>query len=116
MLRAVAIWVASTGTVVAAGSFDGIYKQTPTSDCAAIGANGGSLKISSGIFTGVDMECLLARPVSVVNMDAKLFDMQCTGDGSRWTERAMIMNAADGGLIMVWNGYAFHYDRCEAGE
>lgn len=118
MFRIALIWIASATVAAAAGSFDGVYKQTPQASCSAIGQEDGSLKISGGIFTGVDVECLMTRPVSVVKMDAKLFTMQCVGDDSRWEERAMLMHAADGGLIMVWNGYAFQYQRCpdEAGN
>lgn len=112
MFRSAFIWIATAGAAAAAGSFDGVYKQTTDAACTAIGQEGGALKISNGIFTGVDVECLMTRPVSVVKMDAKLFTMQCVGDDSRWEERALLMHAADGGLIMLWNGYAFQYERC----
>jgi len=45
-------------------------------------------------------------------MDAVLYDMVCESEGSSFTERAMAMHAADGGLILVWNGFAFKYERC----
>lgn len=112
MWRSALIWCASAAMASAAGSFDGIYKLSDTADCAAIGQDGGALKIENGIFTGVEVECLMTRPVSVVDMEAKLFTMQCRGEDSQWTERAMFMHSATDGLIIVWNGYAFQYDRC----
>ena len=56
----------------------------------------------------------MTRPVNVRDMDAVLYDMECSGDGTDWIRRAMLMNASDGGLILVWDGYAFKYDRCPA--
>lgn len=95
-----------------AGEFDGVYKQGPASDCALLGVDGGALMVRDGIFHGVEMQCRMENPVDVRDMDAVLYDMECSGEGSVWSARALFMKAADGGLIMVWNGYAFHYDRC----
>ena len=96
-----------------AEAYDGVYRQTANADCALVGVDGGAVRIEDGIFYGVESECRMTRPVNVVNMDAQLFTMQCSGEGTVWTERAMVMNSADGdGIIMVWNGYAFVYDRC----
>lgn len=102
--------------VVAAGPFDGDYKLTEDGDCTRIGQDGGALRIADGVFTGVEASCRMSNPVNVIDMDAKLYTMQCTGEDSVWTERAMVMNAADGGIIMVWNGYAFQYDACDRGD
>lgn len=100
--------------MAAAGPYDGVYKQTANAECSLIGVDGGALEISQGIFHGVEVECRMTRPVNVVDMDATLYTMQCSGEGQNWTERAMLMKPADGpGLIMVWNGYAFRYARCE---
>ena len=99
---------------LAAAPYDGVYKQTANAECALIGADGGALQIKDGIFYGVDVECRMSRPVNVVDMDATLYTMQCSGEDQSWSERAMIMNAAeDDGIVMIWNGYAFRYDRCE---
>lgn len=98
-----------------AGPYDGTYRQTANSDCALVGVDGGSIQIGDGIFHGVEVQCRMTRPVDVINMDATLYTMQCSGDGQAWTERALLMHAAeDEGLIMLWDGYAFVYDRCEA--
>lgn len=94
--------------------YDGTYRQNANAECGLVGVDGGSLKIEDGIFFGVDMECRMTRPVQVVNMDATLYTMQCSGDEQVWSERAMVMDDAevDGGIIMLWNGYAFRYSRC----
>lgn len=96
------------------GEFDGVFKQGPAWDCGLPGVDGGALVIENGIFHGVEMECRMENPVNVRDMDAYLYDMECSGDGSAWSARALFMHAANKGLIMVWNGYAFQYDRCPA--
>ena len=94
--------------------YDGTYRQTANAECALIGVDGGALKIEDGIFYGVEMECRMTRPVSVVNMDATLYTLRCSGNDQIWTERTMLMNDAEveGGIIMLWEGYAFRYSRC----
>lgn len=93
--------------------YDGTFRQSANSECALVGVDGGALKIDDGIFYGVEMECRMTRPVTVVNMDATLYTMSCSGDDQVWTERAMVMNDAEtDGIIMVWDGYAFRYSRC----
>ena len=52
------------------------------------------------------------NPLDLRDMDATLYDMICTGEGAAWQERAMLMRAASGGLILVWDGYAFEYEAC----
>lgn len=95
------------------GPYDGTYKQAANAECALVGVDGGSVKIDNGIFFGVELECRMTNPVNVLDMDALLYTMQCSGQDQVFTERAMLMNKAQGdGIIMVWNGYAFVYDRC----
>ena len=101
-------------TIALAGPYDGTYKQVANADCANVGVDGGALKIEDGIFYGVEVECRMTKPVDVVQMDATLYTMKCSGEDQVWTERAMLMDAAEGdGIIMAWNGYAFAYARCE---
>ena len=101
-------------TIAMAAPYDGYYKQVANADCANVGVDGGTLLIEDGIFYGVEVECRMTQPVNVLEMDATLYTMQCSGGDQVWTERAMIMdNAEDDGIIMVWNGYAFAYDACE---
>ncbi|SMY08397.1 hypothetical protein [Flavimaricola marinus] len=108
-----ALGAAAMPALALAGPYDGVYRQVANAECALVGVDGGSIEIREGLFYGVEMECRMTRPVDVVNMDATLYTMQCTGEAETWTERAMVMDAADGdGIIMLWNGYAFRYDRC----
>ncbi len=97
----------------AATPYDGVYRQHANAECALVGVDGGALRIAGGVFYGVDAQCRMTRPVDVLDMDATLYTMECTGEGQDWMARAMLMQAAGGdGIIMVWNGYAFRYNRC----
>lgn len=113
-----AVWIVlglALGSVVSAGPFDGDYRTGPDADCSRIGEDGGALRIRDGIFEGVESSCRMTNPVQVVDMDAKLYTFECSGEGEVWKERTLLMNAADGqGIIMLWNGYAFTYERCPA--
>lgn len=112
-MRALAAAIALIPALAGAQAYDGTYRQVANADCANVGVDGGSLKIEGGIFYGVEVECRMTRPVNVVDMDATLYTMVCSGPDQSWTERAMLMlSKEDDGLIMVWNGYAFKYDRC----
>lgn len=114
--KALGIALALLAVPALATPYDGIYRQNANSDCGLVGVDGGSLRIDDGIFYGVEMECRMTRPVSVVSMDATLYTMACSGNDEIWTERAMLMKDAqvEDGIIMIWNGYAFRYSACEA--
>lgn len=100
-----------------AGPYDGTYKQTSNSECSLVGIDGGSLKVAESIFYGVEMQCRMTNPVDINDMNATIYDMECSGSGQTWSERAIIMQDAETpGIIMVWNGYAFRYDRCGEDE
>lgn len=113
------VFVAFGTTICLAGGanaagFDGLWRSSPTTDCSVSGVEGGALRIEEGILYGVENQCRMTMPVDVRDMDAVLFDMACEGEGAAWTDRAMLMNGANGGLILVWDGYAFAYDACPA--
>ena len=111
-LPGVALALALPGLALA-GPYDGVYRQVANADCSLVGVDGGAIEIREGLFFGVEMECRMTRPVDVVNMEATLYTMQCSGEAERWTERAMVMeDAQTEGIIMIWNGYAFRYARC----
>lgn len=104
--------------LAAAQPWDGVYLLDPALGCAA---PGGALTIAEGVFEGQGARCRMTLPVDVLDMEATLYTMECEGEGAdegeRWTERAMLMEAAEGdALYVVWNGYAFRYERCPAGE
>lgn len=101
-------------TLAASTPYDGIYKPFEGATCDVTGEDGGALEIKDGIFYGVEVQCRMTRPVNVVDMDATLYTMQCSGEGQNWAERAMVMrHANDTDVIMLWDGYAFVYEACE---
>ncbi len=103
--------------LLCAGPYDGVYKQTSNSECSLVGVDGGAVEIREGIFYGVEVECRMTRPVNVIDMDATLYTMQCSGEDQAWSERAMMMKPAENaGLIMIWDGYAFAYEACTIPE
>jgi hypothetical protein len=109
---AFALPLAVAGVMADAGAYDGLFRPAPTTDCSIVGGDGGALKIEDDVFFGVESQCRMTRATNVRDMDATLYDMDCTGEGEDWTQRALFMRAADDGLILVWNGFAFKYDRC----
>ena len=104
-------------SLAGATPYDGVYRQAANAECGLVGVDGAAVEIRDGIFYGVELECRMANPVNVVDMDATLYSMECSGTGDIWTERALVMKAAEGsGIIMVWNGYAFKYENCAPPE
>lgn len=113
MRRLLPIVASLAASAAQAGPWDGLYRLSVDADCARIGVEGGALRIGQGVFQGVGMTCEMTRPVNVLDMDATLYTMECEGADEVWTERAMIMRDAErDGIIMVWNGFAFRFDRC----
>ncbi|KAA9007114.1 hypothetical protein [Histidinibacterium aquaticum] len=113
-MRGLLLSLALLPGLASAQGYDGTYRQSANADCGLIGVDGGAVRIEDGIFYGVGMECRMTQPVNIVDMSADLFTLECSGDeGELWTERVMLMDAAeDDGLFMIWDGYAFRYDRC----
>ncbi|MEM1432120.1 MAG: hypothetical protein AAGG09_21900 [Pseudomonadota bacterium] len=95
----------------AATALDGRYKLTETAQCSAVD-DAGILRIEDGMLYGAESRCRMTNPLDVRDMNASLFDMICIGEGTGWEERALLMRAASGGLILVWDGYAFEYEAC----
>ena len=101
-------------SVAAALPWDGTYRLTDESDCA----NGtGLLRIEENVLRGLESTCRMTEPVDVLDLNATLYVMACEGEGQEWTERAMLMRAAEGDAIFVlWRGYAFRYEGCSTSE
>lgn len=72
------------------------------------------MRILDGVFEGVGTTCRLTVPVNVRDMDAQLYDLVCDGEEGEFTRRALLMRAADDGLIVAFDGYAFKYESCPA--
>jgi hypothetical protein len=93
--------------VAAAQDFSGVYQLggcgTPTD---------GRIQITGNQIVFWESACQLTNPVAVRDMgDATLFDLVCSGEGETWSYRAFFMRGAEG-LIMVRDGYAYTYRRC----
>ncbi|MEM6739305.1 MAG: hypothetical protein AAF646_04255 [Pseudomonadota bacterium] len=92
-------------------ALDGRYKLTESAQCDA--ANDlGLLRIEDGVLYGAESRCRMTNRLDIRDMNGALFDMICIGEGSGWEERAILVQAASGGLILVWDGYAFEYEAC----
>jgi hypothetical protein len=53
--------------------------------------------------------------VNVRDMQATLYDAACTGEGVVSQERFMLMQAAQGGIWVIRDGWATRLARCPAG-
>ncbi len=117
--RLLGLALACAATPALALEVEGRYRASPEAQCDAGDGSEGFLRIEGGVFYGLSGECKMLNPVNVRGMNAQLFDMECEGANPnfQWTERALFMEGAEGGLILAWNGYAFRYERCpEPGE
>ena len=93
--------------------WDGTYRLSAEADCERVGEEGGALRIGEGVLHGVGSTCRMTDPVDVLDLDATLYEMACEGEGQSWTERTLLMKAAEGDAIFLgWRGYVFRYDRC----
>jgi hypothetical protein len=107
----------SLPVAAAALPWDGTYRLSEEANCDRVGEEGGALRIAEGVLEGVESSCRMTEPVDVLDLDATLYVMACEGEGQSWTERAMLMKAAEGdGIFLLWRGYAFRYERCPEGE
>ena len=116
-MRMAAIFAAlGLATSAAAGPFDGIYRPAGDWaagwDCRTVGSDGGALAIRDGRFFGVENVCALTNPVQVRDMNAVLFDGECTGEGMTYSERLMLM-AIPGGVAVIRDGSVSELRRCD---
>lgn len=97
--------------------WDGTYRPSEEADCGKVGEEGGAIRVAEGVLQGIGASCRMTEPVDVLDLDATLYVMECEGEGKTWTERAMLMKAAEGDAIfLAWRGYVFRYDRCPEPE
>ena len=112
------LYVIATATVLAGPalaqdlSFDGLWRANPTVECVYTGGDGSALKIEDRVLYGAETTCDMTNPVNVNEMEAILYDMECEAEDDEFQDRAMFMTAADGGLYLIWNGFAFKYEAC----
>ena len=101
--------------------FSGLYRPVGeafegwTCTEETIGRDGGALAVQDGKFFGLESVCELTNPVNIRDMNARLFDAVCTGEGEQYSYRLMLMKTEDG-LIFAQDGFAFELISCEAAE
>lgn len=100
-----------------AQNYDGLYKPDAEWadgwDCKTVGMDGGAIAILNGVFYGVESECPLLNPTRVRDMDATLYDMQCSGEGETWQSRIMILDTPEGIVTVRDGGDVTRLIRCE---
>ena len=117
MLRPLLLAAALLPGAALALPWDGTYRLSEDADCDKVGQEGGALRIEEGVLHGIGSTCRMTDAVDVLDLDATLYVMDCEGEGQTWTERAMLMKAAEGDAIfLAWRGYVFRYDRCPEPE
>jgi hypothetical protein len=90
-------------------AFDGRYGEA----CDVVQGEDVPIVVAGDTITFYKLRCGITNTVAVRDMGgAVLFDMQCTGEGEAWTERAFLQPAEGGGLILVWQGWARVLPRC----
>lgn len=95
--------------------FDGDWATGDPMFCDISGADvpNYALRIRDDIYHGMETECRMTNPVAVRDLGATLYDMDCIGEGQRWNHRALFMIDRDGQLVLVSDGMAIVYPRCE---
>jgi hypothetical protein len=89
-------------------AFDGRY-----GDCGVSAGDNVPVVIAGTEIRFYESACQMTNPVLVRDMPgAVLFDFVCEGEGETWTDRAFVQWAYDGGLILVWRGFAQMLPRC----
>ena len=112
---ALAVLTGAGAAMADTARFDGTYAIDPTARECVVGQGdvpGAAFRIENGQFFGVDSVCRLANPTNIRDMDAMLFDLQCSGEGTQWSDRIMLMKLDDGSLLRVVNGLAFTNPLC----
>ncbi|MDV7142307.1 hypothetical protein R3X27_06400 [Tropicimonas sp. TH_r6] len=102
-----------TGQAATAGNFDGVFFPAGSQgwDCQTIGADMGALAIRDGRLEGVENSCEMTNPVTVRDMAAELYDLECSGEGMTHRERVMLMRS-EHGVYVIRDGYVADWERC----
>lgn len=96
-------------------AFDGDWAAGDPMLCDMSGGDSENfaLRIRGNRFLGLETECRMTNPVTVPGIGGVLHDMECTGEGDSWSYRAFFMIDRDGQLVMISDGSALTYPRCE---
>jgi len=95
--------------------FDGTYRINPDHQGCVVGEGdviGAAFRIADGQLTSIESTCTLANPTNIRDMDAMLFDLECSGEGMEWSDRVFLMKKDDGSLLQVVDGMDFTYPPC----
>ncbi len=106
------------GAAADANRFDGTYRIIADHEGCIVGegdVTGAAFRISDGRYESIETLCTLANPTNIRDMDAMLFDMQCTSEGMEWSDRIFMMLMEDGSLVRVINGFALTNPPCSEG-
>lgn len=97
------------------GQFDGDWATGDPMACDLSGndAVNFALRIRGDAFFGLETQCRMTNPVTVRDLGAVLYDMDCAGEGESWSYRALFMIDRDGQLVRILDGSAVIHPRCE---
>lgn len=116
MRRAVLLLAALAPGLALATPFDGLYRPNHDFaerwDCRSVGRDGGALAIEGDRLIGVENSCRLTAPVEVRDMNAVLYDADCTAEGESYAERVMLM-AHDFGVYVIRDGLVLDWLACD---
>ncbi len=89
---------------------DGVYNFINCSGAALEG----QVTVKGDKITFYESRCTLTNPEPVRGMTgAVLYDAQCTGEGTDWTDRMLLMPTDSGEMIRVESGFALSYKSCQ---
>ncbi|TYB81611.1 hypothetical protein [Maritimibacter fusiformis] len=94
------------------GMFRPNYDFAASWDCTSLGMDGGAVAVQGDKLIGVENTCTLTDPVEVRDMNATLYDAECSGEGETARERLMLM-AHDYGIYVIRDGFVSDWLRCE---
>jgi len=97
------------------GAFDGDWAVGDPMTCSMSGSDpeNFALRIRGDQFRGLENQCTMTNPLTVPGIGAVIYEMECAGEGQRSSHRALFMMDRDGQLVMISEGSARTYPRCE---
>ena len=97
------------------GRFDGDWAVGDPMACDLSGHDTANfaLRIRGDLFRGLETECRMTNPITLPHVGAVIHEMDCTGEGESWSYHALMMLDREGQLVMVSEGSARIYPRCE---
>lgn len=111
----ISLFVGATSVNADTTNFDGVYKPVGEEfshwDCKTVGQDGGAISIKNNVFRGIENRCRLNNPTNVNGMSAILFDAECAGEGSEWTQRIMLMQS-DFGVYYITDQFVATWQKC----